>query len=230
MSGASRARWGAASLFVAPVVVLVSFLMHPHIGTRVGEPGLYEAIAAEVAADPWLWVASHLLLAVGSGLLALAFIALRGHLREAGEDRWSAVGLPFVVLGSVFFALLPAMEMAPVAAFQAGLGPEEVAAVQAALDAAIFPAVLMTGSLVFGIGAVAFAVGTYKSGVLSRQAGGIVAGALVVVALSRFVPVFPVLFYVQSTALIVALWPLGYTIWQGAREPSEEPGRASVSA
>lgn len=230
MATRAKHRWRAASLFAAPVVVLAAFLTHPHIGTRVGEPGLYEAIASEVAADPGLWVLSHLLLAVGSALLALAFIALRGHLREAGEQRWSSVGLPFAVVGSVLFALLPAMEMAPVAAFQAGLGLEEVAAVQAALDAAIFPAVLMAGSLVFAIGAIAFAVGTFRSGVLGRAAGGVVAGALVVVAISRFVPVFPVLFFVQSAALIVAFWPLGYTVWQQAGSRTAEVGEASATA
>lgn len=223
----TKARWGAVSLAAAPLIILTSFLTHPHIGTRVGEPGLYEAIAAEVAADPGLWVFSHLLLAVGSGVLALAFIALREFLREAGEDRWSTVGLPFVVLGSVLFALLPAMEMAPFAAFEAGV---DAAAVQQGLDETIFPVVLIAGSIVFAIGAVCFAVGTYKSGVLTRRVGGVVAGALVVVAASRFVPVFWVLFYVQSAALVVALWPLAYAMWS-RREPQEtgQPGLASAT-
>lgn len=223
----TKARWGAASLAAAPLIILVSFLLHPHIGTRAGESGLYEAIAAEVAADPGLWVFSHLLLAVGSGVLALAFIALRGFLREAGEDRWSTVGLPFVVLGSVLFALLPAMEMAPFAAFEAGV---DVGAVQQALDETIFPVVLIAGSIVFAIGALCFAVATFKSGVLSPRVGGVVAGALVVVAASRFVPVFWVLFYVQSAALVVALWPLAYAIWSG-QEPQEtgQPGVASAT-
>lgn len=221
----TKARWGALSLAAAPLIILVSFLTHPHIGTRVGEPGLYEAIAAEVAADPGVWVFSHLLLAVGSGVLALAFIALRGFLREAGEDRWSTVGLPFVVLGSVLFALLPAMEMAPFAAFEAGV---DAAAVQQGLDETIFPVVLIAGSIVFAIGAVCFAVATYKSGVLTRRVGGVVAGALVVVAASRFVPVFWVLFYVQSAALVVALWPLAYAMWsrpqaQGIGRPGTAP-------
>lgn len=227
MRASTKARWGAASLVVAPIVILVAFLTHPHIGTRVGEPGLYDAIAAEVAAHQGIWIFSHLLLAVGSGLLALAFIALRGYLREAGEDRWSTVGLPFVVLGSVLFALLPAMEMAPVAAFEAGV---DVAAVQGALDETVFPPVLLAGSVIFGIGAIAFAVATHKSGVLGKGAGLTVAAALVVVAITRFVPVFAVLFYVQSAALIVALWPLGYTMWRRAgASPAEQPRPAATA-
>lgn len=213
MNASTEARWGAAALIVAPVVIWISFLAHPHIGTAVGDPGLYDAIASEVAADAGVWIFAHLLLAVGSGLLALAFVALRGYLREAGEDRFSAVGLPFVVLGSVLFALLPAMEMAPFAAHQAGLGPADVAAVQAALDATVFPPVLLAGSVLFGVGVVAFAWAVPKSGVLSAGAAKVVAGALVVVAVSRFVPVFFVLFHVQSVALLAALVPLAHAMW-----------------
>lgn len=224
MNASTKARWGAAALVIAPVVIWISFLAHPHIGTAVGDPGLYDAIAAEVAASPAIWVFSHLLLAVGSGLLALAFIALRGYLREAGEDRISAVGLPFAVLGSVLFALLPAMEMAPFAAHQAGV---DVAAVQAALDATVFPPVLLAGSVLFGIGAVAFAGAVPKSGVLGAGWAKVVAGALVVVAVSRFVPVFVVLFHVQSAALVAALWPLGYVMWT---RPAGSARQATVTA
>ncbi len=226
MKPKTMARWGAASLAAAPVIVGISFLTHPHIGTRVGEPGLTDAIAAEIAADPGMWIFSHLLLAVGSGLLALAFIALRGFLRDAGEETWSAVGLPFAVLGSVLFALLPAMEMAPLAAHEAGV---DVAAVQQGLDATVFGPVLLAGSALFAIGAIAFAVGVYKSGTVSQRTGSLVAGALVVVAITRFVPVFAVLFYVQTVALLVALWPLAYIMWtRAAPEASQQPEPASA--
>lgn len=221
MQAKTRARWGALNLVLAPIVVLVAFASHPHIGTRVGEPGLNEAIATEIAAGPGMWIVSHLLLAVGSGLVALAFISLRGYLREAGDQRWSAVGLPFVVLGSVLFALLPAMEMAPLAAHEAGV---DVAAVQEALDATIFGPVLLAGSILFGIGAIAYALGVHRSQALGQTTGLIVAGALVVAAITRFVPVFWVLFYVQSAALIVAMWPVAYAMWQRPAPRRDEAG------
>lgn len=231
MNASTRTRWAAAALIIAPVVIWVSFLAHPHIGTAVGDPGLHMAIASEVATAPGAWVFAHLLLAVGSGLLALAFIGLRGYLGDAGEDRFSAVGLPFVVLGSVLFALLPAMEMAPFAAYEAGV---DAAAVQAALDATVFPPVLLAGSVLFGIGAVAFAAAVPRSGVLSPGPAKAVAAALVVVAVSRFVPVFFVLFHVQSVALIGALWPLAYVMWTGldagpagSAEPAAPPRATS---
>lgn len=227
MDARTKTRWGAAALIIAPVVIWVSFIAHPHIGTGVGDSGLYDAVAAEVAANTTVWIFSHLLLAVGSGLLALAFIGLRGYLRDAGEDRFSAVGLPFVVLGSVLFALLPAMEMAPVAAHEAGV---DVAAVQAALNATIFPPVLLAGSVLFGIGAVAFAWAVPKSGVLSPGAAKAVAAALVVVAASRFVPVFFVLFHVQSVALLAALWPLAYVMWTRPTAEAFEEARPATAA
>lgn len=227
MDTQTRTRWGAAALIVAPAILWVSFIAHPHIGTSVGDPGLHEAIAAQVAADPGLWIFSHLLTAVGSGLLALAFIGLRGYLREAGEDRFSTAGLPFVVFGSILFALLPAMEMAPVAAHEAGV---DVAAVQAALDATVFPPVLLAGSVLFGIGVVAFAAGVPRSGVLSSGVAKAIAVALVVVAVSRFVPVFAVLFHVQGVALVAALWPLAYVMWtRPAARDVEEAAPATAT-
>jgi hypothetical protein len=36
----------------------------------------------------------HLATAIASGLLILAFLAIRSHPREAGEDRYSALGVP----------------------------------------------------------------------------------------------------------------------------------------
>lgn len=222
----TRTKWGASSLVAAPIVVLAAFATHPHVGTMAGEEGLSDAIAAEIAASSGTWIFSHLLLAVGSGLLALAFIAMRGYLHEAGEDRYSAVGLPFVVLGSVLFALLPAMEMAPVVAHEAGV---DVAAVQTALDETIFVPVLVSGSLMFAIGALGYAIGVHRSGALGTSTGLVVAGALVVAAITRFVPVFFVLFYVQSAALFAALWPVAYTMWRRPRPSRDASGAPAAT-
>lgn len=211
MDATTKARWGAAALIIAPLVIWAGFIGHPDIGDPLA-PGAIDNIATAVAADSAGWALAHLSLAVGSGLLALAFVGLRGYLRDAGEDTWSAVGLPFVIFGSVLFALLPAMEMAPVAAADAGLGHDGIAAVQVALEA-YFPAVLMIGSAIFAVGAVAFAVAVPKSGVLSPGPAKAVAGLLVVVAASRFIPLAIVLFHVQSVALIAALFPLAYVMW-----------------
>ncbi|CAN5825795.1 hypothetical protein BH23ACT10_BH23ACT10_36840 [soil metagenome] len=49
--------------------------------------------------------------------------AIRRYLHNAGEDRWSAPVLPLVVAGSVLFAVLPGIELAPMAAADAGADP-----------------------------------------------------------------------------------------------------------
>lgn len=208
MDVTTKARWGATSLVIAPVVLLASFLTHPRVGNPV-DPGFAEAVAVAVAANPTAWAFSHLMAAVGSGLVALAFLALRGYLREAGEDRWSAVGLPFVVFGSVMFALLPAMELAPVAAADAGL---DIAAVQRALGI-WFLSVLVIGSAIFAVGGITFALGVVRSVIMRPAPARIVAGLLVAVAATRFIPLTAVVFYVQSAALIAALWTLAYVMW-----------------
>ena len=205
-------RSSALILLVTPVVVFVSFLAHPHVGTRVGEPGVAEAIAHAVAASPAVWALSHLALAVGSAFVALAFLALRAHLRTAGGERWSAFGVPFAVLGSVLFALLPAMEMGALAAHRAGAS---VAAFQQGLDPYFAP-VLLAGSAVFAVGAVAFAQALRRTEAFAPALGRLMAVGLVVVAASRFVPVFPVLFWVQSAGLALAFWPAAYALWSRA--------------
>jgi hypothetical protein len=73
-----------------------------------------------------------------------------------GEDRFSALGVPFVVIGSTLFAFLPGMEFAPLAAAEAGATTTQIEATQEALAAWFLP-VLMTGALAFAIGMLAFA-------------------------------------------------------------------------
>lgn len=205
MSTTTIARFRAAALLAAPAVMLVSFLYHPHIGDPI-DPGVAARIAAAVVADPARWAIAHAGVAVGSGLLVLAFLALSGLLRESGEERWSAVAIPFVVLGSTLYAMLPAMEFAPLAAARAGVDAE---AVQAALFTWFAP-VILTSAAVYFVGVLAFAAAIARSRVLSPELRWLVVAALVVAAASRFVPLAAVQFYVQGVAGVVALWPFAY--------------------
>jgi hypothetical protein len=153
--------------------------------------------------------------------MVLAFLAIRSYLREAGEDRWSILALPFIVVGSTLFSVLPGMEFAPLAAFEAGA---DVQAVQVALAPWFLP-ILMTGAATFAIGVFAFAKGIADSRVLSRRLSRLVVGALVVMAVARFVPLGAAQFYVQGAAGIVALWPLAYEMWRHpeAARPAGQP-------
>lgn len=95
---------------VTPVLLLGVFLWHPHLPGRLPNE---EAVADAVVADATGWGLAHLAAGAASALVALAFLAVRSWLREAGEQRWSAIGLPLVVVASTLYALLPGMEFAP---------------------------------------------------------------------------------------------------------------------
>ncbi|HEX6070370.1 MAG TPA: hypothetical protein VFZ18_11120 [Longimicrobiaceae bacterium] len=211
ISGTTTARLQAAVTALAPALMAAGLLYHPHIGTPF-DTRFLEMLAAAVAADPDRWALAHLLVAVGSGLLILAFLALRARLRAAGEERWSVLALPFVVMGSVLFALLPAMEFAPLAAAEAQV---DIAAVQAALLPRFTP-ILRISAVVFAIGAVGFAAGIVRSALLSPALTWLTAGALVVMAATRFVPLAAALLYIGPAAGIVAFWPLAYWMWRHA--------------
>ena len=200
--------WRAAILVVAPVVLLATFLTHPYLSGRLPNDA---AVAAAVADGTTLWGLVHLTTSVASGLIILAFLAVRSYLREAGEDRFSALGVPFVVIGSTLFAILPGMEFAPLAGAETGATTAEIEAMQAAL-ASWFVPVLISGAFAFAIGVFGFARALAHTTVGSSGLTRIVVVALIVMAISRFVPLAAVQFYVQGVATIVALWPLAYVM------------------
>jgi hypothetical protein len=202
MSQATRARFGAAIVALAPAVMLAGLFAHPYIATLPDEA----AVAEAVAADTTYWGLVHLTAAVASGLLVLAFLAIRSYLREAGEERWRILALPFIVIGSTLFAVLPGMEFAPLAAAKAGADAE---AAQAALASWFIP-IMGMGAITFAVGVFAFAKEIANSRVMSRRLTWVVVGALEVLAISRLVPVGAAQFYVQGAAGVVALWPLAY--------------------
>lgn len=202
----------AVAAVLAPPALLAAFALHPHIAGRLPNDS---AVAHAVADGPAIWGLAHVLTAVASGFVALAFIAVRGYLRDHGGDRWSGFGLPFIVIGSMLYAFLPGMEFAPLAAVEAG-GDAEAA--QAALTPWFLP-VLMGGALVFAVGVVGFAKGIAGLDVLGPRLTALIVVALIVFAASRFVPLFVVQGYVQVAAALLALWPLAQRMWNSAQAP-----------
>lgn len=201
-------QWRTIILVVAPAVLLAAFVTHSYLPGRLPN----DAAVAEAIVDGttrWGWV--HLTTSVASGLIVLAFLAVRSYLREAGDDRLSTFGVPFVVIGSTLFAFLPGMEFAPLAAAERGAAVTEIEATQAALSPWFTP-VLIGGAFVFAIGVLAFARAISVTTVGGPALTRVVVGALIVMALSRFVPLAAVQFYVQGLATIVALWPLAYAM------------------
>ncbi len=212
LSATTTTLFRVAAVLIAPAVLLAGSLYHPWIGNP-GDADFLARLAAAVAADPPRWAVAHLLVAVGSGLLVLAFLAIRSYLREAGEERWSVLGLPFIVMGSVLYALLPAMEFAPLAANGTGA---DAAAIQAALLPWFAP-ILQASAAVFALGALGFAIGIVRGRILGLGLTWTVVGALVVMAAARFFPVGIAQLYVGPVAGVVALWSLGYPMWRQAR-------------
>jgi hypothetical protein len=216
MSATTRARFRAAIVAIAPAVLLGGFVYHPYIAPPT-DPA---AIAAAAASDTARWGLAHLAIAVGYGLAVLAFLAIRSYLHEAREERWSVPALPFIVVGSTLFVVLTGMEIGLLAAAETGA---DVQAVQSALFPWFIP-ILLTGALSFALGVLGFAMGIIRSGVLGPRLTWIVVGALVVMAVARFVPL-SVAPYVIAAAGIVALWPLAYQMWKYPEpaQPATQP-------
>ena len=88
----------------------------------------------------------------------------------------------------------------------------DLQAVQTALDSWFFP-ILLTAAVIFALGVLGFGMGIVRSGVLDPQLTWLVVGALVVMAVARFVPLGAAL-YVGGIASMVALWPLAFEMWK----------------
>jgi hypothetical protein len=74
--------WRTIVVVVAPVVLLAVFVAHPYLSGRLPNDA---GVAAAVAAGTMRWGAVHLATSVASGLLILAFLAVRSYLRESGR-------------------------------------------------------------------------------------------------------------------------------------------------
>ncbi len=207
MSVTVRERSRAAIVVVAPVVLHAGVVAHPYIG--LGPPD-EAAIARAAASSPFRWGISHLIVGVAAALLLLAFLAIRSYLRDAGDDRWSALALPFVIFGGTLYAILPGMEFAALAAAETG---GDVLAALAAVDPWFVP-VILTGGVASAIGIMGFAKGVSTVGVGALGVPRFVVVALGAMAVARIVPLMGVQLYVQAVAAVFAMWPLAYTMWR----------------
>jgi hypothetical protein len=162
-------------------------------------------VAAALTANTTRWGIAHLVVGVAAALVLLAFLAVDEFLRESesGRSEMSALGVPFIVIGSVLFAFLPAMEIAMLGAYGAGVGVEEVLLEMNTW----FQPILLAGAAVFAVGVAFFVVAIARSRMLSGGLTWLVVGALVVVAVARFVPLGAAL-YLGGAALVVALLPI----------------------
>lgn len=217
----ARARLGGTAVALAPAVMIVALVSHPFIARLPDAAGVAEAVEQNTTR----WGIVHLLIMVGSVLIALAFLAIRAHLRRAGEDRFSAWALPFVIAGGGLYGLLPALEIGPLAVAQTG---GDVAGAQSELAPWFIP-IMVTGGILFGIGMVGFARAIAASQILSRPLTRVVVISLVMLGVSRLIPLGATQFYLQAGAGVVALWPLAYQIWQAPQAAGVRSGQATTA-
>lgn len=216
-------RAGVAAVAIAPLMLLVAFALHPHIGSGFPDQ---DAVGAAAAEQTTRWGLAHLMAGVASGAMALAFLAIRARLRGTGGDHWSARGVSLVVMGSTLYTFLPGMEFAPLAAAESG---GDVAASAEALVSWFVP-IHVIGSLAFAAGVLAFARGICDSAILPVKVERIVVVALVVTVLARLTPVVAVQFYVQAAASLVAFWSLALAMSKTQRNPlTTEPSPVPVA-
>lgn len=210
-----------AIIALAPAVLSAGFLLHPFIGA--GKPD--QAVIAQAAdGHTTQWGVAHLVLALSSALLILAFLSVRVWLRGAANEVWSARGVPFIVLGSTLYALLPAMEMSPLFAAKAGV---DVEAVARALVPWFIP-IIISSSITYLLGVGMLACGIADSRLLSPSVTRVVVVGLVVSAVSRFVPITAVQFYVQSAAALAAFWTLAAHIGSSATATPRQPAKPTA--
>lgn len=214
MSTTRYARFRAAIAAIAPALLLLGFAYHPYVANATDQ----SAVAESAASDTTRWALAHLAVGVGYALLALAFIALRSYLRGAGEDRWSARALPFAVLACGLFPILTGMEFALLAAAETG---GDVEAAQSELIPWFIP-IFVTAAVSFTFGAVGFAIAVSQSRVLSKRLTRVAAGALVVMAVARFIPAGAAQIVI-GVAGVVAFWPMALTMWTNPSPPSTRP-------
>ncbi|HEX2042888.1 MAG TPA: hypothetical protein VHF24_09655 [Acidimicrobiales bacterium] len=131
-----------------------------------------------------------------------------------------------MIVGSTLYAVMPGMEFAALAAADTGATTAEVAEVQDAIGP-WFMSVLIASGLTFGLGAISFGGAIRASKIASEGITQVVSVALIVMALSRIVPLSATQFYIHGLAAVVAMWPLAY-VMRANRRRSSIPSASTV--
>ena len=204
----------AGIVFLAPVVVLVGFLMHPLVNETSASD-----IAEEVVGSTSLWLWSHLVLGVSLPLTVLAIFSIRLYLRGKGEHRWSFYAVPLVTVGAGLLGLLTGLE--GIGAWTAVELGSDVAGVEAFIDQAMDVAnpLYGIGGVLFSLGFIAIALSVAKSGAFSRTAVWVIGGAVALLVVGSFVPL-PGFGYVVGVAAVVFGGMVGAAIWRDHVRPT----------
>ncbi len=104
-------------LFVAPAVFLAGLVAHPFVRNYMDT----EVIARAISGSPDRWAIAHLIIPIGVGLVLLAALAIRCQFRNAGEQRWSSIGIGLLIVGGVLMGAVVGAEITLAAVVRSGL-------------------------------------------------------------------------------------------------------------
>ena len=201
MSERTRTWAGAAVLFIAPAVLLAGILAHPFVRDYTDT----SVVAEAVSVAPGQWAVSHLTLAIGLGLVSLAVLAIRHEFRSAGEQRWSAIGVPLLIVGATLLGAIVGTEITLSAVIDTG---GDVLAVREATETSTLP-LFLAGVLLFGLGWLSFAMAFYRARILPSAPNRLATVALVAVPIAIFVPQTSGT-YAYGLAILMVSWLVGY--------------------
>jgi len=201
MSERTRTWAGAAVLFITPVVFLAGALAHPFVADYTHT----NVVADAVRAAPGQWEVAHLLLAIGLGLMPLAVLVIRHEFRRAGEERWSAIGVPLLIVGTTLVGTIVGTEITLAAVVDSG---GDVLAVREADEALTLP-LFLVGVLLFVLGWLSFAMAFYRARILPTALNWWAIVALVAIAIAFFIPQTWGT-YTYGLAILMVSWLVGY--------------------
>jgi hypothetical protein len=187
---------------IAPVLLLIGFLIRPHLSNpRLAS---VNAEAVTTGANRWLW--GHLVVALGLVALVLGILAIRFWLSAAGENIWSFAAVAFVATGAAGLIFVVGYDgLGGWAVAEAGLDAEQFFESGRVIEGIVFT----ISAVLHDIGLIALAIAVARAGVLSPLATRVVVGAVIVAVL---VPILPSgwAVYALSLAALVASWPIAW--------------------
>lgn len=211
-----QARLRAAVLFTVPVLFLVGVALQPYIDDYGDSEEVAEKVAT--AASRYAW--AQLVLVISLAFTFLAFFGLRMYLRGHGEDRWSVIAVPFMVIGGSTMAF---------ASGGTGIGAwvtqDSGGSLALYFDSASdwILGIEAVGGTLAAVGIVAMAIAIARSGVLRKPLNWIVVVALFLSLSALVRGVGSLSSYVAAVTELVAFWILGVQMWREAKEEKVHP-------
>jgi hypothetical protein len=212
MSSSTQQWMRVVIIAIAPIVFIVGVAILPY-----QERFTDFAKTAELAsANGDRWLLAAIVMAAALWLFALAVVSIRHWLREAGENRWSFIAVPFALAGFTLFTfMIGAQGLGLRMAIEAGANGETF------LNQAEnwIMAVQLGGAILIAIGTLALILAFHRAHVFSRNRFGVIAIALVVAAVTNYLP-FGAALWVGAIALLIAFWGISQQMMMQVRQPS----------